>query len=213
MTIKRFYYIMVTLTAISALLVAGTTAIGIKALRSQSDKLIALKIENQTLEEQDRAITLAQKDLLKYQELSDTAKTIVPQDKDQAKTIREIDRIASENDIQLNNFGFEASTLGTAAKTPPKTTTDNSAETAPKAPLAPPVTQVEAVPGMNGVYQLPITTQALGNRTTYPALINFLQGLEKNRRTAQVQQISIQPDAKNPSLLNFTLQFNVYLRP
>lgn len=217
MTNKRMFWIMVSLTGLSFLIVAATAIGGLFLLKGQSDKLVALKLENQTLEEQDRAITLAQQDIQKYQELAETAQSIVPQDKDQAKTIREIDRIAAESRIRLDSFGFEASTLGekkkTTAKTPTTTDSSSASTATPKTPAAPPVTQVEAVPGINDVYQLPVTTQATGYRTTYPALIGFLQGLENNRRTAQVQQISIQPDAKNPSLLNFTMQFNVYLRP
>lgn len=208
------FLLMAGLTGLSFIIVAASTAGGLYLLKGQSEKLVSLKLENQTLEEQDQAITLAQQDIQKYEELAETAKSIVPQDKDQAKTIREIDRIAAESRIRLDSFGFEASTLGVTkktAKTP--TTTDSSAAATPATPAAPPVTQVEAVPGMTGVYQLPVTTQATGYRTTYPGLIGFLRGLENNRRTAQVQQISIQPDAKNPSLLNFTMQFNVFMRP
>ena len=185
-------------------------------LQKKSSKLVDLKLENKVLEEQQSALLKANKDIEKYAELESITKAIVPQDKDQAKSVREIIKIAQESGISIASIAFPSSTLGTAA---PKATTnstgsDSSNSPQQNTPVTPPVSQVKPVEGISGVYQLEITVQSdTAKPVSYSNLIFFLTRLEQNRRTAQVSKINIQPDPDDIRLLTFNLVINVYIKP
>ena len=195
----------------SALIIASVV-VGDLMLQKQSKKLVHLKLENEVIENQQTALIQAKKDVQKYTELKNIAKQIVPQDKDQARATREIVNLANQAGIKISSIGFPASTLGQANPNTATTSTPTGTTTATN--TAPPVSQVKPVTGINGVDQLDIiVTSDTNSPSTYNQVINFLQSLEQNRRTAQVSQISIQPDNKNRSLLNFNLTITLYIKP
>jgi hypothetical protein len=64
------------------------------------------------------------------------------------------------------------------------------------------------------VYQQAITITSDTNKPIlYSQLINFLNGLEHDRRTAQVNSITIQPVSGKPNYLSFTIALNEYIKP
>ena len=76
------------------------------------------------------------------------------------------------------------------------------------------ITQVTPVPGMSGVFSLPITvTVNDDNAVTFQQLTSFLSGLEQNRRTAQVTSLNLHPNEKNPEVLAFSIIINEYIKP
>jgi len=201
---------MIGLLSILGIILISTVVIGDKLLRKQSDKLASLKLENQIIESQQASLVQANKDLQKYAELKSIAEQIVPQDKDQARASREIINLAEQSGIKIASLTFPASTLGQAL---PKAAAPAEGAEAPK-PAAPPVTQVKPVDGIKGLYYLDISiTSDSGRPVTYDKLVEFLDRLEQNRRTAQVSQISIQPDPRNRAGLNFTLTVTVFIKP
>lgn len=211
MNSKRMFYIMSGVTGLMALLVIGTFVVGSQIIAKQSSKLVGLKLESRVLDEQDLAIVQANKDIEKYKDLLSISKAIVPQDKDQAKTIREIVLIAQASGVSLESFIFSNSSLGQivpqAIVTP-----DTTVPTTPTPAVTPPPSQAELVPGLAGVYGIPIEMQS-GQLCTYPQLISFLSQLEQKRRTAQVTEITLTPDVTNPNLLKFTLKLNIFVKP
>ena len=209
MNSKRVFFVMVGLLSVVGILLVATVVAGDKLLRKQSDKLASLKLEDQVIEMQQASLVQANKDLQKYAELKSIAKQIVPQDKDQARAVREIVSLAEQSGIRIASLTFPSSTLGQPV---PKAPATEGAE-APKN-TAPPVTQVKPVDGIKGLYYLDIAITSDSNRpVTYNKLVEFLERLENNRRTAQVSQISIQPDPRNRTGLNFTLTVTVYIKP
>lgn len=191
-------------------LIAAVVA-GDGLLRKKSGDLMALKLENHVLDEQQVSLIQANKDIQKYAELEKTANAIVPQDKDQAKTVREIVKIAAESNIPISSISFPSSTLGQPTAPAAK---DASGATAKPTTPTPGITQVKPVEGMTGVYQMEITVQSDSARPVpYSALITFLSKLENNRRTAQVSTISITPFPQNINLITFNLGINVFIRP
>jgi hypothetical protein len=44
-------------------------------------------------------------------------------------------------------------------------------------------------------------------------MLDFLKGLENNRRTALVSDITITPDSKNSSNVSFNLTLDEYIKP
>lgn len=211
MTSKKFFYVMIGITVLMSGLVVGAVFLGDSFLRKQSEKLVSLKLDNEVIEQQQVALTQAKKDVEKYTELEAISKQIVPQDKDQARAAREIVSLAEQSGISISSITFPSSTLGLR---PTTTTPATGTATTPTQAPANPLTQAKPVTGIDGLYQLDITVVSdTGRPATYTRLIEFLERLEQNRRTAQVTQISIQPDSENRINLNFTLTLTVYIKP
>lgn len=209
MTPKKAFFITLGLLALASIITIASVVLGTSMLKKKSAELIELKIQDQLIEEQQVALVQASKDIEKYQELETIAKTIVPQDKDQAKTVREIITLADQSKIKINSITFPDSTLGTNQSTPSPGTSGGT--TTPKA-QTPTISQVKPVEGINGLFQLEVTIAADQVPATFNQLIDFLSRLEQNRRTSQVTSISINPGA-NRNLVEFDLTMNVFVKP
>lgn len=164
----------------------------------QSQTLVGLKAQDQAEANSQTQLAEEKKEVTTYADLNTIAKTVVPQDKDQAEAVREIVNLAAASGIpQLSSISFPPSTLGGK-----QIKTSNG------------LTQVTPVPGMSGVYELQITvTQDPAAAVPYASFTNFLAKLEQNRRTAQVSSIDVQPDSKNPNVTSFTLVINEFIKP
>lgn len=212
MTSKKFFYVMVGVLVLMVGLVIGSVVMGDKLLQKQADKLVALKVDDEVLDMQQRALRQAKKDVETYNELGSIAKQVVPQDKDQARAVREIVSIADQAGVSIASVSFPSSNLGQKAAPKPKSDDEKSSSTAKS--TTSPITQAKPVTGIGGVYQLDITvTSDPARPTPYSRFINFLTGLEQNRRTAQVSNISIQPNTENRNNLGFTLTLTVFIKP
>lgn len=181
----------------AGIIVAFISSFGI--LKKSSDELVAVKLENRVLDEQQSFLVKAKKDIETYKELNGIAQSVVPQDKDQARTVRDITSIASSLGIKLSSVSFPASTLGQSSKI-------SGAKTA--------VTQVTPVAGIPKLYEMQITVQQdTGAPISYEKFLDFLSKLEKNRRTAQVTSVTIQPTTSNRNNLTFNLVLSTYIKP
>lgn len=213
MTSKKMFYVLLGGFCVSIGLVIAGIILGDMLLHKQSAKLVYLKLQNKVIEEQQLSLSQAKKDVDKYAELDKIAKQIIPQDKDQAKATLEILNIAQVSGVKLASISYPASTLGQAPIKAPTSADDKTGGSAP-ATTSPSITQVKPVDGLQNVYQYDITVVSDTDApVSYSRLMNFLQRLEQNRRTAQVTQISIQPDSQNRNALNFTLTLTLYIKP
>lgn len=217
MTSKRMHFVLIGLVGLLVVgLVGGAYGVNV-LLGKQSKQLVNLKAQDQTLNQQQIGLVKAKKEIATYSELEKITKQIVPQDKDQAESVREIVNIAGQNGITLSTINFPASTLGSS--TVPSAGASSSATaggTSPSAAISakPSLSQLITVPGILGVYQLQITLQDNADSpVSYDKLYNFLTALENNRRTAQVSSVVIQPVSTNRNLLTFTLTLNEYIKP
>jgi len=210
MSNKYLFYILIAVCVALVGLTGGSAYLANQMLAKQSKKLVQLRLQSQDISQQKINLSRAEQDIAKYSSLETVAKTIVPQDKDQAEAVRELVNIAQSSGISLSSVTFSASTLG-SAKAP---TTGASGTATPVVPQASKLTQVTPVAGIPGVYDLQINvTQSSDAPVTYNSFITFLSRLESNRRTAQVSSINLLPDAKNPSVLTFTLTIDEYIKP
>lgn len=194
---KFFYVLIVVLVAVNT---AGIAALvyGKKMLDTQNDKLTSLKVKSGTLESVQRSLVAAKKDIESYSDIEQIGKTVVPQEKDQARTVREIIKIADESNINISSISFPSSTLGSAPGSA-------AAQTA--------TTQTQKVDGISNVERLEVTvTSNPSAPVPYSNFITFLEKLEQNRRTSQVSNINIQPFSENRNLLTFSLVLNVYIK-
>jgi hypothetical protein len=211
MTTKRVFYIMVGLICTTALGIIALIYMGNKMLVEQSNKLVDLKATNEVLENQVISLAKAKQNIEKYKNLEELTQTIVPQDKDQARVTREIIALAEESGFKIKSVTFPASNLGTKVAPPPSSENQTQQTTQP-APN--PISQAKPVQGMNGVYSLEANIAPEGS-VNYYQFISFLSKLEKNRRTAQVTSIKIDPktsSGNNPQL-TFSLTVNLFLKP
>jgi hypothetical protein len=190
------------LTGVLALLSVGLLVSVYSAntiLSGKSEELVDLKATKLAKEQQETQLAKAKKDIQTYSELNEIAKSVVPQDKDQAETVKEIGDIAIRSGIpRLSSIAFPPSTLGGTKQI--------------KTPQG--LTQVTPIKGMAGVYKLQITiTQSNTEPVSYNSFITFLSKLERNRRTAQVSSINVQPDAARPDMVSFTLVIDEFIKP
>lgn len=209
MKTKHMYYAMLGIIALLGIISAGSAYLGHMVLSKRAAQLTTLKLDTKLLDEQQVALQQANKDLQTYAPLGELAKSIVPQDKNQAAATREILSIAAETGIPISSITFPSSTLGTPQ---PKASTGSGTSTTTT--TAPPLTQVKPVESIKGLYRMEIVVQSDQSKPQpYTNLQNFLAKLEQNRRTAQVSQLIITPYPKDISLLTFALTINVFVKP
>ncbi|MEJ0072558.1 MAG: hypothetical protein WDN27_00455 [Candidatus Saccharibacteria bacterium] len=197
---KQLYFVLIGVFTLLAVGLFGIAYGANKILSTQAAKLSKLRADSDIVDTTQATLAKNKKDITKYGELNTIAETIVPQDKDQAEAVREIVNLAASSGIsKLSSITFPASTLGTVT---------------PGANNNPNLTQLTPVPGITGVYELPITvSQDQTARVPYGEFTDFLSKLEQNRRTAQVSSITIQPDATSTNLIAFTLVINEFIKP
>ena len=197
MNSKRLYFTMLGAIALLVIgLIGGAYGVN-KMLDAESQRLVNDRLQIKVLAEEQTQLTKAKQDIIKYQSLANIAKSVVPQDKDQAQAVRQIVDIASANGIVLGSISFPASTLGTSNKGGTQQ-----------------LSQLSPVAGIQGVYSLQLNVQSDSNKPVpYNQFIGFLSALEHNRRTALVASITIQPNNKDNSTLAFTLILDEYIKP
>lgn len=202
MNSRRLFYLLVA--ALILVNGAGIAALvlGDKQLVKQNTKLTELKVQSSSLETVQSSLVQAKKDIETYSVLEQITKSVIPQEKDQARTVREIVKLAGEAGVPVSSVSFPSSTLGSksvAGATGASTTAGTT-------------TQTQKVTGINNVERLEITvTSDPSKPVLYSDFIKFLSKLEQNRRTSQVASINIQPVADNRNKLTFSLVLNVYI--
>jgi hypothetical protein len=191
------------------------TFYGLSVLGGKSQSLVGLKAQSQTAYSQLINLVQSKKEVEKYSYFKSVARTVIPEEKNQAKAVLEINQMAKASGISIQSITFPASTLGGVdgiSTTAPKTTA--GASSSGKA-----ITQAKPVPGIAGLYSLELTITPAsgkvvnaGKIVTYAKMLNFLKRIENNRHTAQITQVGIQP-ASDSQELSFTLVVNTFIKP
>ena len=197
MKARQLYFVLLGCCVLALAALLGTAYGADQVLSRQAGKLSSLRADNDAATLQQAALTRDRQDIRKYSELNTIAASVVPQDKDQAEAVRQIVNIAGASGIpKLTSITFPSSTLGTSGSSSR-------------------LTQLTPVTGISGVYNLQITISlsGSGNSVPYDNFLQFLTGLEQNRRTAQVASITVSPDSKHPGNVSFTLVVNEFIKP
>lgn len=220
MTPKKLFIALLACVCLGVIAAGAIVYFAETMLQERSQKVVELKLRSRELDEQQTAYRLAKTDVEKYNYLTEIITSAVPQDKDQARTVRELFQMATEAGIGLKSVTFPASTLGTkAAPKPAETPAAGADASAPAAPKTPPVTQAKSVDGLSGVYAVETVVAPYADGTkyivTYEQLIKFLQNIESNRRAMQVTSLQITPMGDSPTQdgINFTLTLNIFIKP
>lgn len=206
---KTLYWILLGGLGLSIFLFFILMFEGLSLLSSKSHKLVDLRVQSQTADAQLSNLEQTKKDVEKYSYFKSVAQTVIPNDKNQAEALLELNQMAAQAGISLQNITFPTSNLGGHT-----TATSAAASSAASA-----ISQAQPVAGVPGLYSLELTITADNSRTlpaslqvTYPKILDFLNRIENNRRTAQITQVNIQPVADSNSL-SLTLEVNIFMKP
>lgn len=187
---------------------------GLSLLSSKSHKLVDMRVQSQSADAQLSNLEKTKKDVEKYSYFKSVAATVIPNDKNQAEAVLELNQMASQAGISLQNITFPTSTLGGGV------TSTSSADATSSSASSKAISQAKPVTGIAGLYSLQLTVTVDNSKTlaaaqvaTYPKILDFLNRIENNRRTAQITDISILPSPDNPSALGVTLIINIFMKP
>lgn len=219
---KRFRIVLQAVLAVCVLVFLLLAFKGMSMLSSKSNELVTLKLKDKTVQAQLTSLAVAKKEVETYSYFKDLAKTVIPEDKDQAQAVLEITRLASQSGINVGSITFPNSNLGAGAPASAQSGQAGAANAQSASPRAA-ISQAKPVEGIAGVYSLELTivpetgVQVPADRkATYPKLLEFLRKLENNRRTAQIVNVTIQPEGDETNLtpyIDFSLIINIFIKP
>jgi len=221
MTARQRRLIMLGGLAFLGLLFVIIAFIGLSNLSSKSQHLVDLKVEDNKLEAQLNNLAEAKKEISQYNYFRAIVRSVIPNDKDQVQAVADVLQFASQSGNTIQGITFPPSTL--RSKLPAVGGTSGSSATAPGAAHTA-ITQAKPVAGIPGLYSVELTithtadasTPAAG-QSTYPELLDFLNRIEQNRRTAQISQVNITPILDNNGTptpyINFVIITNIFMKP
>jgi ABC-type transport system involved in multi-copper enzyme maturation permease subunit len=216
MNSKKFRLILIGIFALSVIGFAGTCFLGLSLLKSKSAQMVDLKLKNKTAEAQLSNLEISKQDIEKYSYFKEVAKTVIPDDKDQAQAVLEIFQMAQASGIGIQSITFPSSNLG-AKTVAPSATAGSTAPAAVDSAPTKAISQAAPVSGIPGLYSVQLTISPLSGsqlppsqQVTYAKMLDFLSRIENNRRTAQITQVNIQPG--NGQQLNFSLTVNIFIK-
>lgn len=211
MNSKRVFFIMLG----GIVVIVGLCAAGIyfanKLILDEGKTLKEYKLQDSVTKNQTTILQQAIKDIKEYEELEKIAKAVVPQEKDQARTVLELVNLAQESQVSIVSVTFPESELGNINKNVKSTDNDDKAA---KNTSTGNTSQLTPLKNLKGVYTMEIKVESDTKQpVSFDKLISYLQKLEKNRRTAQVTSIDIIPEDNDRSLITFTLTLNSFVKP
>ncbi|MBX4190882.1 hypothetical protein KW794_02225 [Candidatus Saccharibacteria bacterium] len=204
----------------STLLFIVILLLGLSVLGKESQKMVSLKVQNQTAEAQLENLEQAKKQVEQYSFFKDVTKTVIPSDKDQAAAVIEIYNIAQESGINVQSITFPQSSLGLTTGTTSSTSQQDATSKSTSAKI---ISQAKPVSGIAGLYSLELTIvpqsdskTPANKQITYDKMLDFLRRIENNRHTAQITDVNISPAAaagNTSSGLTFSLSINIFIKP
>lgn len=210
---KHIVYLLRGLLAFGAVAFFAIMFIGLSMLTSKSHSLADARLQSKIVEDQQASLTQAKAEINKYSYFKEVAKSVIPTDKDQAQAVVDIFKIADQSGISLQNLTFPASTLGVGGSGASSGT--SSSVPASKSILS----QAKPVTGISGLYGIEVIIAPENDKgtpanklPTYDKMLDFLRRIERNRRTAQITNIKVEPTQGSP-YVNFSLNLNIFIKP
>ena len=198
---KRLYYVLLGTIGLLVVSLIGGAYAADKVLIGQSKTLVHNRQQAAVLDTEEQQLIKARQDIRKYSDLAKIAKNVVPQDKDQAQTVRQIVDIANAHGVTISSVTFPSSQFTTGTGLAPSSTGIK-------------LSQLTPVKGISDVYDLVLNVQSDAYKPVpYSQFVDFLNALEHNRRTALISGITLQPNDKDRNTLTFTLILNEYIKP
>lgn len=189
-------------------------------LTSSSTELSTLRQEVTVLEKNWTNLEKAKKLLADRKTEVETLSYVLPEEKDQARVVKEIYAIADQANVAIDSVGFPSSTLGSVTKKPaPTTNQDGASSEAPKNTAVSQATPLKNIPGVQEIElsigsitsKDPLVTRGI----RYEEMDRLLRLIERNRRLMQIKSIGI-GQVQNPgglSTYELTLSIVIYIQP
>lgn len=230
MTAKKLYRYLL-LAFFAGLILSGMTVKYASSwLAESSTELNTLRSETLTLEQKRSDLESAQLTLKKDAATIEILDDVVPDDKDQARIISVLYKIAEEAGITIESVGFPASTLGSetpkpaaAATTQANDSTSTSTSQTTTAPsTSSPISQATPVKDIPGLQSIDLTLGTINSRSLpagsgvkYDELVTFLKLIERNKRAIQIKSLGIGRDSVVDGIETFSLDIalTIYIRP
>ena len=213
MNSKKFRLILIGVFCLCIIAFMATCYMGLSLLNKKSAEMVSLKLKNKTAEAQLSNLESSKADIAKYAYFKSVASSVIPNDKDQVQAVIEIQQIAQAAGIGIQSITFPSSNLGAGSAA------GASATTTPATTSTGAISQAVPVSGIPGLYSLQLTINPSNGpdvppaqQVTYAKMLDFLNRIENNRRTAQISQVNIQPGTGNLPL-NFNLVLNIFIKP
>jgi hypothetical protein len=213
---KNLRLILLGSLGLSAVAFIAIMILGLSALSGKSKSMVDLKVKNQTAQAQLDNLQQAKKQVDKYSYFKSVAQTVIPNDKDQAEDIAEINHMANESGIAIQSITFPASSLGGTTTVTPSSTPSATATTSA-------ISQAKPVAGIPGLYSLELIitpqsdlTTPAAKQVTYNKMLDFFSRIENNRHTAQIAEVDITPAGAGGNTnksLTFSLTTNIFIKP
>jgi hypothetical protein len=222
MSAQRLRLILLGLLGLGALVFLVTASFGMSKLSAESQDMVDLKKQSQLLDAQLDSLSSAKKDIQQYSYFKDVAKTVIPSDKDQAQAVLDISQFANQSGFLIGTMTFPISTLAKSAAGSTPTSTGTTSTNAASATSSQVISQAKPVSGISGLYSIELTvTPQTGcdlppsKAVTYAKMLNFMQKIERNRRTAQISSVTVEPVVNQQCgvQFNFNLAVNIFLKP
>lgn len=216
---KRLKYILLGTLALLVVAFVALFVFGMSMISKKSQKMVDLKLQNKVAQAQLDSLSLAKAEIEQFSYFKEVAKDVIPDDKDQAQAVLDIVRFARESGILIQSITFPTSNLGPGANTATPTGGSASATTASPSTA---ISQAKPVPDIKGLYSLELTitpesgpTLPAKDKITYDKMLDFLRKIERNRRTAQITQVNVQPQTTDSSgeYVSFSLIVNIFIKP
>lgn len=218
---RRLQYILLGVLGLLVISFLALTIMGMSMINEKSEKMVDLKLQSKVAQSQLDNLALAKKEIEQYSYFKEVAKSVIPDDKDQAQAVLDIVRYAEESGILIQSITFPSSNLGPGAGAGAATPTTGSTSATTASPSTA-TSQAKPVPDIKGLYSLELTitpesgtTLPAEQQITYPKMLKFLEKIERNRRTAQITQVNVQPQTNNSTgeYIDFSLIINIFIKP
>jgi ABC-type transport system involved in cytochrome bd biosynthesis fused ATPase/permease subunit len=215
---KQLRLILLGLLGLTVIVFIAVVFLGLSLLSKDSQKMVGLKLQSAAAQNQLTSLGVAKKEIKQYGYFKTVAQEVIPNDKDQANAVLQLNQFAAAAGFGLQAITFPTSTLGVSSLATGAVAAGN-AQTAPAVAL---LSQALPVVGIAGLYsvQLTITPQTdqdlpADQQVTYNKLIDFLNRIENNQRTAQITQVVVRPLYNSDGsfrALDFTLIINIFIK-
>ena len=183
MNTKKAYYLFLGVLVLMIVALGAILYFSRTFLLSNSNRLVAAKLELYKIDETESAYKKNQSLLESNVATAEALAAIVPSEKDQARAVRELTQIAGENGLTIKAVRFPGSDL-VVKKTTGTTSTTNT----------PSVSQAKPVPGLNNVLGVAVEVELNHATPNTPIstdqVLGFLNQLENNRRNIRVTSIN-----------------------
>ncbi len=217
MNAKRFNYLMMGVLALLVVTGGAVAYFSNQYLQTKAANVASIKAELAGVEAKESTFVRSRNELKQHEELKASIDRILPQDKDQARAIRELFAIAEESGIRITNITFPTSELGRKTQTAKPQTTTEGAQPQTQSQATNAVTQAKPVEGISGVLGISASVgfdKAAPNQPiTFERFQQFLQKLELNRRTMQVSQVTITPTNQGEGEFDFSVNLTIFVKP